>query len=291
MLAEAVQSVASQTLKNIEIIIVLSATSDENRKVALDLSHIHGAKIVEIAKPSLAAARNAGIAAASANWIAFLDDDDLWLPSKLEAQLNTALKTGAAVVACDFRLFNEHGQIGDDGLAKPPDGCSIAEALMLGNYVSGGSAALVKKSVLQELGGFDESLMAVEDMDMWRRISWNHQIIILPEPLVRIRRHSANMQNNAKLVLSAITAHFAKLLVDTPPHLQHMLPRAYDKFTADLRTLGEQVGLFCVQRERADPNHLLIEQLRAERTARFEFERSRGRLLKALIKAIWKKFI
>ena len=103
MLTEAVQSVVSQTLKNIEIIIVLSAATDENRRAALELSRLHRARVVEIAKPSLAAARNAGIATARADWIAFLDDDDIWLPGKLEAQLNAAAQTGAALVSCDFR--------------------------------------------------------------------------------------------------------------------------------------------------------------------------------------------
>ena len=242
MLAEAVQSAVSQTLKNIEIIVVLSAPSDENRKAALDLARLHGVRVVEIAKPNLAAARNAGIAAAQAEWVAFLDDDDLWLPNKLEAQLEGARRTGADLVSCDFELFNEQRRIEDTKLSPIPTGYSLAEALMLGNYVSGGSAALVKKSVLVELGGFDENLRAVEDFDMWRRIAWKHQIAILDEPYVRIRRHSGSMQKDSILMLEAVTAHFAKLLGDTPQHLRHMLPQAFNAFLTEIRSLTERSG-------------------------------------------------
>jgi hypothetical protein len=243
MLAEAVESVVAQTKKGVEIIVVLNAPTDEARKAAAELSRTRDAKVIEIPRASLPAARNAGIAAAAADWIAILDDDDIWLPGKLEAQLEAAMLTGAALVSCNFCVFDEQGEVPAAGLAHCPADLTISEALTLGNYVSGGSAALVRKSVLLKLGGFDESLPAAEDLDMWRRIAWNHPIVILNEPLVRIRRHGFNMSGNPNTMLVGVMAHFIKMLGDTPKHLQHMLPRACEAFIEEYRAKAMEAGL------------------------------------------------
>src|SRR4029077_18132170 len=108
-----------------------------------------------------------------------------WVPEKLKSQLIAAHETGAAVIACDFESFDEKGSIESDGLPPRPRGFSVAAALLLGNHCSGGSAALVKKSVLRQLGGFDESLPAAEVVDMWRRIAWDHPIFIMKDRLLR----------------------------------------------------------------------------------------------------------
>lgn len=243
MLAQAVESVRAQTYGNIEIIIVLSAATEGTREVAHRLAGMHRAQVIETAKPNLSAARNLGVAAASGEWIAFLDDDDIWLAEKIEAQISAAEATGAPLVACNFTAFNEDGPIDGSGLAPLPTGLSMAESLMLGNYFAGGSAAVVKKAVLQEFGGFDESMVAAEDLDMWRRIAWRHKIFIVDRPLLRIRRHESSMVSNPRLMMAGLSSHFAKMLMDTPPHLQHMLPKAYRSYRSSLRKLAGQASL------------------------------------------------
>src|SRR2546430_7784776 len=101
---------------------------------------------------TLAASRNFGLRFATGEWIAFLDDDDIWLPDKLEVQLAAAKRTGADLVTCNFCFFNQDGVIAHAALPPVPSGLNFAEALMIGNYVSGGSSVLVKADMLRSHG-------------------------------------------------------------------------------------------------------------------------------------------
>jgi glycosyltransferase involved in cell wall biosynthesis len=115
-----------------------------------------------------AAARNTGVAAAQGEWIAFLDDDDLWSPQKLRIQLQAAREADwcyCAAVVVDDRL-----QVIDVLPLAPAD--SLAVALRRGNVVGGGpSAVVVRTDVLRQLGGFDEALYYLEDWDLWLRLA------------------------------------------------------------------------------------------------------------------------
>ncbi len=95
---------------------------------------------------------------------------------------------------------------------------------MLDNYVSGGSAALIKTAVMRQLGGFDEQMVAREDWDMWRRLSRDHHIHFVDQVPVKYRRHNANKGSDHALTLPGSALHFAKQMRDTPPRLHHMLP-------------------------------------------------------------------
>ena len=230
MLKEAVESALAQTFQDFEIIIVLNGASLESVEMAARLGANAKIKVVEIEDSTLAASRNFGLGYAQGEWTAFLDDDDIWEPEKLELQLSAAASTGVDVVTCNFGAFNRDGDLSDAGLRPRPRGLSFAEALMLGNYVSGGSAVMVKTAKIRSLGGFDASMRGCEDWDMWRRLAWDSEFHFLDHALVRYRRHATNMTTNLPLNLQAESQHFAKLLVDTPPKLRHMLPAAERRY-------------------------------------------------------------
>jgi glycosyltransferase involved in cell wall biosynthesis len=242
MLKEAVTSVVAQTFQDHEIIIVLNGATPETLIVAREFLGNPMISVVEMARSRLPAARNFGMSHARGAWMAFLDDDDIWLPTKLETQLAAAAESGADLVTCSFSIFNERGEITHPGLTPRPAGLSFSEALMLGNYVSGGSAAIVKTSAIRSLGGFDEKLEGNEDWDMWRRLSWDHKIICVDKALVKYRRHGENMTEDLPVMLQGCVLHFAKMLRDTPAKLDHMLPVAqrqfYDSLTQNLRAQG-----------------------------------------------------
>ncbi len=241
MLAEAVDSALAQTFRDCEIIIVLNGASAETSAMARRLAEHRAIRVVEMEDSTLAASRNFGLTFAGGEWIAFLDDDDIWLPDKLELQLDAARRTGADLVTCNLCFFDQDGVITHAGLRPRPAGLSFAEALMLGNYVAGGSSVLVRADTLRRLGGFDASLRACEDWDMWRRIAWDGEIHCVDRELAKYRRHGTNMTGNLPLALQAQAQHFAKLLVDTPPKLRHMLPAAERQFfRALLHNLTEQ---------------------------------------------------
>lgn len=224
MLREAVESVVAQTHKDLEIIVVLTGATDAAKQSAHALQSEYGIRIVETPPLNLATTRNNGLAAAKGEWISFLDDDDIWLPTKLEKQL----AANADVVTTNWLRFNERGIMdlwAPVGAPLPlPADLSLPETLMLQNRISVGS--LIRVSALKKVGGFDPSLGACEDWDLWRRLSHSHSFAYLDEILMRVRIHANNMSKNRFLMSRTTAQHFIKMHRDTPPHLRHMLPRS-----------------------------------------------------------------
>ncbi len=223
-LVAAIESVYAQTFQDFEIIVVLRNADRETHAAADRLGADSRLRVLKTNEPTVSGARNRGLELARGNWVAFLDDEDIWLPDKLAVQLAAARETGADLVTCNFIQFNDAGDIVPSGLTPRPSGLSFAEALMLDNYVSGGSATLIRTAVMRKLGGFDEQMAAREDWDMWRRLSCDHHIHFVDQVLVKYRRHNANKGSDPALTLPGTAMHFAKQLRDTPPWLHHMLP-------------------------------------------------------------------
>lgn len=245
MLREAAESVLSQTFTDIELLIIASAATQETIETAHDIATAdQRVRVIVIEQDSLSAARNAGIKEARGEWCAFLDDDDLWLPTKIERQLSI----DADMVNCDF--IERGGEIEVTRHIRPPTGLSIAEGFVLANYgAASGSGAMVRTEAIRGLGGFDEKLNGCEDWDMWRRISWHHRVVFLDEALVVISRHTGSMQMKRRSMLHFL--HAMKTARDTPPHLRHMLRKlllrsvgllAYD--AANHITLGRFGSLY-----------------------------------------------
>jgi glycosyltransferase involved in cell wall biosynthesis len=154
----------------VEVVVVDEGSTDATAAglAALDDSRL---RVVQHERPQgVARARNAGIDAARGEWVAFLDDDDLWAPWKLRAQL-VALQQRDAVLA-----YAGAAAIAEDrswlySLA-PADPDRLASELLSRNVLWGGSSNVVaRSSVLRELGGFDEQLFQLCDWDLWIRLT------------------------------------------------------------------------------------------------------------------------
>src|SRR5450432_2965429 len=98
-------------MPDLEIVIVLNNATDEAVEMATRLGADRRVKVIEMPAVTVAEARNTGVAAARGEWIAFLDDDDIWLPRKLEIQLAAARAVGAGIVTCNFVQFDKRGDI------------------------------------------------------------------------------------------------------------------------------------------------------------------------------------
>src|SRR5215831_10648251 len=108
MLAEAIASVRAQTFTDYEIIVVSNGESNDLRRASRTAAA--GCLYLELDKGNVSSARNAGIKHARGEWVAFLDDDDLWLPNKLERQIAEASRTGADLITCDYIDFYADGR-------------------------------------------------------------------------------------------------------------------------------------------------------------------------------------
>ncbi len=213
-LRHAVASVLEQSIKATEIILSLNGASDRARNEANLIASLHGnIRIVEATRSSLSLARNNGIQAAIGEYIAFLDDDDIWETTKLEAQISAAIHTSAALVATNYYKFDELGhKYFVSSLSSNLSNLWKYE-LSVANYLSGGSAVLVRRDVFNAVGFFDESMPSCEDHDMWRRIAIaGYKIHFIEDCLVGYRTNAYNMTSKPTLMLQGELIHLSKIL-------------------------------------------------------------------------------
>ena len=183
-LARAVRSVLAQTHEDFEIVVVLDgpdpATSRsltrfrDPRLRVLALDEPHGAS----------AARNHGLRAARGTFVGFLDDDDEWFPEKLERQLDRFEEAGedVALVYASFRKVSD--RTGEVLSTSRPGPLERGFVDFLGSTRFGTSVPLIRRSSLQEVGGFDESLPGTQDRDLWLRLAERFTFDHVPDVLV-----------------------------------------------------------------------------------------------------------
>mgnify|MGYP005837720585 CR=1 FL=1 len=185
-LREAIESVLAQTFTGWELIVVDNGSTDGTATLCAS----YGPKLTYLLeqRQGPAAARNRGIAAARGEFVAFLDDDDIWLPEKLARQLELMEQFPAAgVVGCGQRCMDLSGRVFYTEPGKPR--YELAELKLRCGPVGTTSGALVRKACLEELGGFDEGLRFNEDWDLWLRIVRRYELRGVVEPLVVRRIH------------------------------------------------------------------------------------------------------
>lgn len=147
----------------------------------------------------VSSARNRGIRASHAAFIAFIDADDRWLPAKLEKQMAVFAagndKLGA--VHCAYEYINADGSKRTQDTPIPPKKRGdLFQDLLFHQYVLSGSAsaAVVKRSALDDVGLMDERLFLGEDWDLWIRIAEKYDWDFSPDTLTQIRVHDASAQ-------------------------------------------------------------------------------------------------
>jgi glycosyltransferase involved in cell wall biosynthesis len=184
----ALPSARAQRHVRIEVLVVDDGSSDGTAEAVTALGDPRIRLVRNDSPRGVSASRNAGVAAAAGNWVAFLDDDDLWAPTKLQRQLAAASATGApwgyaASIVVDESLtpIYEH---------PVPAAIDIADALQGGNVVPAGpSNVIARVSLLREIGPFDESLAQGEDWDVWLRLAERAVPAVVPEVLVATLQH------------------------------------------------------------------------------------------------------
>jgi glycosyltransferase involved in cell wall biosynthesis len=141
---------------------------------------------------SSAISRNRGIEASSGDYLAFLDSDDLWLPRKLELQVNALTASTAGWCYCDYSLIDEFGREIPlrAGQFRPLSG-RIVEPLLLAQTAVHADCLLVRRKLLKSVGMFDPTLKKREDLDFDLRLAAATDAVALPEVLARVRDHPA----------------------------------------------------------------------------------------------------
>lgn len=222
MLGAAIESVLAQTFTDYEIVVVINGPDNPSTAQTSEIAVATGCRVVRIERAGIAVALNAGIAAARGEWIAFLDDDDLWEPNRLEAELALVSAAEADVVFCNIVKFDETRSVKEPPL-RPPSGVSVAEAMTLKNYGGGCSPAMMKRAAILDVGGFDETLNS-PDWDLWMRLAWRYRVAFDDAHLVKVREHPENSSNRMSWARSTLTIQW-KSFKTVPAGLRHLRPR------------------------------------------------------------------
>jgi teichuronic acid biosynthesis glycosyltransferase TuaG len=208
-LAESVRSVQAQTFGGWELVVVDDGSTDDTAAVAQGFVETD-ARVRYVARPNggQGAARNTGLRAAKGDLVAFLDSDDLWLPGKLEAQIEVLERTGVELVYTDGHIFSEDGAEWADEhfhiLPGEARGVEMYRTLFRSNRI-GTLSVLVKRSALDAVGLFDEdrAYQNCEDYDLWMRLAkWGAGFYGMKEKLMRYRRHATATTYSVSKLLS-----------------------------------------------------------------------------------------
>ena len=197
-LPAAVESALNQQSCDVEVVVVNDGSTDETAQVMTAF----GDRIVAVHQKNLGAGglsktRNNGVAASTGEWIAFLDHDDLWEPTKLLQQLNVAQSTAADVVYTNARNFGDVDRVAD--LRSTPDAMlegDLFEPLLMDNFIVM-SSAMMKRSLFNQIGGLTESPILAEDWDLWlKSAAHGATFAAVREPVTLYRWRAGSFSKN-----------------------------------------------------------------------------------------------
>jgi glycosyltransferase involved in cell wall biosynthesis len=182
MVREAIDSVLRQRSVDFELIVVDDGSTDGT---AAELEQDYGDRIrlLRTDNHGVAAARNLGVRAGRGELVALLDSDDLWLEDKLATQVAFFEGSPSAAICQVEEIWYRNGRrVNPCNHHRKPDGAIFERSLDL--CLVSPSAVMMRRGLFERAGGFDESLPACEDYDLWLRIAIDNPVRLLPQPLV-----------------------------------------------------------------------------------------------------------
>lgn len=212
-LPESVESILAQTYNPYEVIIVDDGSTDNTKEVLKPFAQKIRYINLEQNK-GLPVARNTGIRLAQGEYIAFIDADDLWLPEKLQTNVEYfGRHPDVGMVYSGHTNIDEKGRTLNGGVKKRlPSGKIFFQLYSEQNFIIP-SSVVVRKEVFETTGLFDEQLVNCQDWDMWLRIAFYFKIEGINEPLVKYRHNPHSLSKNRNNVLK-----YQKLVIDKTYH-------------------------------------------------------------------------
>lgn len=209
-ISDAISSVLGQSWKDFELIVVDDGSTDATAEVVASFGD--RVRYTYQANQGQGSARKTGIALSSGEYVSFLDDDDVWLPTYLEtvmAILQPHPQIGALYAAC--QVIDDQGNRLPQVMSRivPPE--RMYDALVEGGWFPP-LVVTVRKSVLDDVGPPDEALRGTDDWELWLRVAGKHVFVGIPDVLALYRMHAGGLSANPEHMLQdkvrAITKHF-----------------------------------------------------------------------------------
>jgi glycosyltransferase involved in cell wall biosynthesis len=221
MLLTALDSVFQQSYRPLEVIVV-----DDGSEVSVApvLTQRYGGRVICVehdVNRGAPAARNTGISHARGDYVAFLDDDDVWQASKLEKQeqLFRSSEAVLGLVYCGYSYVNQGVEY---AIYHPPARGSVFDLLLKYNFVGSSSLPLISRRCLVEVGGFDEGFSSFQDWDMWLRVTQRYSVDYVDEILVKREAHGEQITGNLSKKISGREMIMEKYYRDYECHPQYL---------------------------------------------------------------------
>ncbi len=241
---ETIESALKQTYRNLEVIVVDDGSTDATLSVVQSYAH-QDDRVRVISQPNsgVSAARNAAIAAACGEFIAPLDADDLWLPTKLDRQLRRMVEAGedTGIVYAWWAWIDERGIIVDRSPRWTIEG-NVLDKLMYINFIGNASVPLFRKSHVDAVGGYNTAVipsepLICEDYDLALRIAARYKVVGVPEILMGYRRRSGSRSTDCDVMWrsqQAVMQNIRTLRPDLPPALFAACDKQFAMYVAGL---------------------------------------------------------
>lgn len=215
----AIDSALAQTYGNVEIIVINDGSTDKGKTEKLIKSYGNKVRYIYKENGGVSTALNLAIEKMTGEYFSWLSHDDTYEPTKIQAEIDYLkdrnLLHKKAIVYSDYFLIDVHGKLlskaikNHEELEKKPE-----YALLKGNI--NGLSLLIPKSAFDEYDGFDTSLTATQDYELWRKMAQTYEFIHIPEILVSTRFHAKQVTNTSPKVKTEGNDLYIGLINDVP---------------------------------------------------------------------------
>ncbi|MBW4481995.1 MAG: glycosyltransferase [Tildeniella torsiva UHER 1998/13D] len=222
-ISETIDSVLNQTFSDFELIVIDDGSRDKTCEI---VKTIDDSRIIVFSYPNggVSVARNRGIEHAKGEFISFLDNDDLWTNDKLEAQLAALSREPEAGGVYSWTVnmmvdedFNVSFVKGSESTLEG----DIYPDLLLGNFIGNGSNILVRREVINKIGGYEPGLV-FSDWDFCLRVASKFNIVVVPKPQILYRKVSGSMSSKTYAMEVEGLHALEKAYETAPADLQHL---------------------------------------------------------------------
>lgn len=250
-IAAAVDSVLRQTFRDFELIVVDDGSTDNTADIMRPFLNDPRILYIQQANRGRSAARNRAISIARGDYIAFLDSDDSYLPGKLESQVACMdRRVDVDMVYTSATCVNEAGEALHVQVYRAEREGDIYDQIAFFQPLTITlPTVMVRRAVLEQVGGFDVEMERFEDTDMWRRIAKSHRIGAMPEVTCLLTTHEDNSlaNQNPQKIIDAVNYYVAKVFRDDSDKDRHVLrlgaSRLYEYYGRALLSAPGYTGL------------------------------------------------